>query len=182
MKKLAIFTLATLAIALTSKTYAQASDEVTLNVRLHPIQTIIVNGSQKTVNLDYITTDDYASGVELEQEDHLSIYSTGGFQVSVKSNSSTLESAHQDVTENINASDIQITPSQGTSPLAGSTLQAISLSDQDQPLISNTIGGVGRTFNIKYEGAGGDAYVNKYFNVENPTTYTTTVVYTIEAQ
>jgi len=187
MKKAVIFTLGILALVLTPKAYGQTtnnvdSDEVTLNVRLYPIQTIVVNSSQKIVNLDYQTTDDYANGVALDQADHLNIYSTGGFQISAKSSTTTLESAHQDVPENIDASDIIITPSLGTSGLSGTNFQTISLTNQDQPIISNPTGGVNKTFNIKYEAAGADAYVTKYFNVENPTTYTTTVVYTLEAQ
>lgn len=176
---LAAFTFATV---FTFNANAQSDyDQVTLNVRLYPIQTIVVNAGQKTVNLDYITVENYSDGVSLEQQDHLSVYSTGGFAVNVKSSSSTLESIHNDVTENINASDIKVTPALGTSALSGSTLNAINLTDQNQVLISNSIGGVDKTFNITYEAAGADAYVNKYFDVENPTTYSTYVVYTIEA-
>lgn len=98
------------------------------------------------------------------------------------SSSSSLESNHQDITESIDASDILITPQQGSNQLSGATFTPINLSDQAQSIISNSTGGVDRTFNINYTGAGGNSYVNKFFNIENPTVYTTTVIYTIEAQ
>lgn len=181
MKKFAVL-VCLFVIAGTSALMAQSSANATLNVRLHPIQTIVVNPAQNIVNLDYVTETDYASGVSSEQKDHLTVYSTGAFVVKANSSSSTLESNHQDVTENIDASDIVIRPEQGSNQLSGATFTTINLSDQAQSIISNSTGGVDRTFNINYAGAGANSYVNKFFNVENPTVYTTTVIYTIEAQ
>ena len=65
---------------------APVTDNVTLNVKLHPIQTLVVNESQKTVDLDYKTEVDYATGVSSKVlVDHLTVYSTGGFKVTVRS-------------------------------------------------------------------------------------------------
>ncbi len=178
MKKLFLTSLTIFGLTLA----AQAQDQVTLNVRLHPIQTIQVNSSQKIVDLNYQTINDYATGVSLEQPDHLTVYSTGGFAVSVQTTTDILESAHAEVTENISVSDIKLTPTLGTSQLAGTILNTVNLSTTPATLFSNTTGGVNRTFNVEYEAAGANAYVNKYFNVEDPTVYTTTVIYTIEAQ
>lgn len=155
-----------------------ASDEVTLNVRLHPIQTIVINSGQKTVNLDYITTNDYANGVSSDQKNHITIYSTGAFVVKANASSGTLEGTYDE----IDASDIRITPTHGSGELANTTFSNINLSNEAQSIISSTTGGVNKTFDIEYAGAGSNSYVNKYFNGENPTVYTTTVLYTIEAQ
>lgn len=164
-----------------------AAQQATVNVRLYPIQTIIVNPgtANQVVNLDYHTAADYANGVNTDKADHLSVYSTGAFAVSVKADAATLESAHTEVTENINSSDIWVTASAGsTNTLTGVTYEpAVSLTQTAQELFSSTTGGVNKNFNVNYA-AKGDAndYVNKYFNVENPTVYTTTVTYSIEAR
>lgn len=179
MRKLFLTALTIFGLTLTAQ--AQ-TDQVTLNVRLHPIQTIEVTSSQSIVNLNYVTTDDYSNGASLEQPDHLTVYSTGGFKVSVQSTSATLESAHADVSENISVSDIKLIPNLGTNALAGTDLNTVTLSTTPTTLFSNSIGGVNKQFNVEYEAAGANSYVNKYFNVENPTVYTTTIVYTIEAQ
>lgn len=182
MKNLLLIIAIVFSLGVSFAAHAQSNyDQVTLNVRLYPIQTIVVNPAQRTVNLDYSSPDDYNDGVSIELEDHLSIYSTGGFAVKVKSSSSTLESQHNDVTEDIDASDIKITATDGTNS-SGSTFTDLNLTDQYEVLISNNTGGVNKNYNITYEAAGGDTYINKYFDVENPTTYSTYVQYTIEAQ
>lgn len=67
--------------------YAQ---NVTLNVKLKPIQTLVVNSRQRTVDLEYNSKEDYKNGVSKTNADHLNIYSTGGFQVNVKSATATM--------------------------------------------------------------------------------------------
>ncbi|MHA6727005.1 hypothetical protein ACX3PU_02955 [Chryseobacterium sp. A301] len=166
---------------------AQTTATATVNVRLHPIQTIIVNPSNQNVNLDYNTEADYLNGVDATQADHLTVYSTGAFAVTVKSDTDKLKSTATGVTEDIEASDIFVTASAGTTnalEATGVTYEpAVSLKTTPTALFSSTIGGVNKNVNVNYAAKGDlDAYVNKYFNVENPTVYTTTVTYTIAAQ
>jgi len=180
MKKTLLFS-ALLAVTAFTAT-AQSSAEVALSVTLHPIQTIEIN-SGKSVNLDYVEKDHYTNGVTSDQLDHLSIYSTGAFAVNVRSTATTLKNPNTAVvTTDIAAKDIKITPSLGSSELRGSVLKTVRLSIEPQLLISNTKGGFDKKFNINYAAAGADKYVNKYFKEESPTVYSTTVVYTIEAQ
>src|SRR5690606_41588255 len=86
MKKMLIAAIAVLGITVTS----QAQTTVTLNVKLKPIQTLVVNPAQSQVDLNYSSTEDYLNGVVSMQEDHLKIYSTGGFQVKVRSASNKI--------------------------------------------------------------------------------------------
>ncbi|NKI28221.1 hypothetical protein HCG49_16835 [Arenibacter sp. 6A1] len=169
--------------AVTAQTETEtASDNVTLNVNLHAIQSITVNASQKTVDLDYKTTTDYATGVTLAQADHLSVYSTGGFQVYVKAAGTELTNASQ-INGDIAASDIKITATNGSAPIADVDNKAtVSLTDSDQSILSTTKGAVNKNVNITYEAAGGDTYVDKYIAGQKPTTYTTQLTYTITAQ
>lgn len=104
---LRVLTTAFLLGSLPCELYAQNS--VTLNVNLYPIQTLMVNTSQKEVNLEFKTREDYRNGVVSEQQDHLTIYSTGGFQVKVSAVTAAID---KDVLSNIS-----IMPSSGSKPL-----------------------------------------------------------------
>ena len=61
------------------------ADNVTLNIILNPIQTIQVNSEQKTVDIVYSDIGHYQNGVSEFRENHLQIFSTGGFEVKVNS-------------------------------------------------------------------------------------------------
>lgn len=185
MKKSAILFGALL--GLVSITANAQTATATVNVRLHPIQTIIVNTANQNVNLDYKTEANYADGVNETQADHLKIYSTGAFAVTVKSDTDELVSTEAGVTEVIDASDIFVTASAGTTNALATTgvtyEPAVSLSTSATKLFSSTVGGVDKNVSVNYAAKGNlDKYVNKYFNVQNPTVYTTTVTYTIAAQ
>ena len=178
MKK-TFFLLSMLAGVLTAQ--AQVSDNATVNVKLYPIQTIAINLDSKVVNLDYKTTIDYQDGVNVDKKDHLKIFSTGGFEINVSA-AGDLTSSY--ATKNISAADIKITASAGiVNPLTSTTsntYKSINLSNTNQLLVDNATGGVNKTVSVNYAAAGADAYVDKFINGENPTVYTTTVIYTIK--
>lgn len=173
-------------VPLTAKGSARASDDVSLNVRLSPIQTIEVTSSQRIVNLDYVTRADYEQGVSNTQVNHLKIYSTGGFVVSVNSledyiaNNYSVSSGSKEM---INASGITISASDGSNPLLGVLYSAkVPLSKEGAVLFAKETGGIDKNFNITYTAENLDAYVNKQVNGEIETIYNTTVVYTIATQ
>lgn len=93
------------------------AQNVTLNVKLKPIQTLVVNNIQTTVNLEYSSKEDYSTGVTSTNADHLSIYSTGGFEVKVKSAAASMATTAGSKT--IYANSIQITASAGSKPVTG---------------------------------------------------------------
>ncbi|TXF77471.1 hypothetical protein [Chryseobacterium sp.] len=156
----------------------QNSGEVSLKINLYPIQTIVVNAGTNTADLDYKTLDDYKNGVSITKEDHLKIFSTGGFTVRVKTISPTLTNTLNG--SSIDAGDITVTVSKGTTNgIEGLTYSSIPLSNTDTELISSPFGGNNKTFNINYAAKGEDKYVNKYMKAQTPTVYTTQVVYSI---
>jgi len=69
----------------------QAQDNVTLNIILRPIQTITVNPLQKTVDLVYDSAEKYETEVTSIQEEHLEVFSSGGFAVQVSRTSLELD-------------------------------------------------------------------------------------------
>jgi len=153
--------------------FAQGS--VTLNVKLYPIQTLLVNPSQKNVNLEYVTREDYQNGVVLGQKDHLTIYSTGGFQVKV----STVTAANNDTVLN----NISVLPSSGSKPLNQSHVvyTGKNISEVEQPIISATKGAVDKNVNISYKGAGNNTFIG-YTKNNTPFNQSYTIVYTIVSQ
>lgn len=181
MKKPA-FILTILSSLVSGLAFGQTTAQATLNVKLYPIQTILIGGVN-TVNLEYKTKDDYSNGVTKNMNDHLVVYSTGGFAVKVKSENENLVFTKGGTTDNIAANTINLQAALGTGNiLNSSTFNNVVLDKSDKNLISSTVGGTDLKFNVAYNGKGNNDYVNKYYNVENPNVYTTTVTYTIEAQ
>ncbi|KAA0129646.1 hypothetical protein FY557_04925 [Chryseobacterium sp. SN22] len=153
-----------------------SAQTVTLNVRLKPIQTLIVNTAQKTVNLDYTTRDDYANGVTSANADHLTIYSTGGFEVKVKSGNAALQNG----AKTIQASSIQVKASAGTDPVNGAQYAAMApLSNTETTLVTSSVGGVDKKISVDYKGSGANAYLDNYVAGQNPSVYTAELTYTI---
>ena len=179
MKK-AAFILTILCALVSGVAFGQA--QATLNVKLYPIQTIMIGGDN-TVNLEYKTKDDYLKGVTNDMKDHLVVYSTGGFAVKVKSENEDLVYTKDALTSKIAANTINLQATVGTgNELNASTMNNVVLSNENKNLISSNVGGTELKFNVAYNGKGNNDYVNKYYNVETPNVYTTTVTYTIEAQ
>lgn len=174
MKKISLlFTLAFLAFSgsLFGQNAQPVSDQVTLKVQLNAIQTLVVNNTQNNITLEYITKDDYQNGVKSENEDHLTVYSTGGFQLH----------AHSDNSE-FNKLNVHLIAKDGkTNGLPGTDADII-LANQKQNLIYETkTGKLDSTVNVTYAGEG----ANKYFNLlgtELNKTFTTTVTYTLTPQ
>ena len=181
MKKLVI---ASLVVLCGMTAQAQNSDNVTLNVRLNPIQTLVVNSLQKEVNLDYTTKEHYNQGVSLKQENHLNIFSTGGFEVKVKSGGSELTNQGAGPNGNIAAATVKLTALAGTqNALADAQYnQDVVLSATEGVIASSTKGARDKNIDIQYAAAGNDAYLDKYVANQTPTTFTTTVTYTIYAK
>lgn len=155
------------------------AQNVTLNVNLKPIQTLVVTPAQKVVNLNYTTTDDYKNGVSSTNTDHLTIYSTGGFQVRVKSANATMQNGGK----TIDANTIQIKATAGSDAVNGAQYtQNVQLSNTEATLVTSTKGGVDKKISIEYKGAGANTYIDNYIPGQNPTVYTTELTYTIVSQ
>lgn len=157
------------------------AQDVTLNVKLYPIQTLVVNGS-KTVDLEYKTVGDYADGVSSKQANHLKVYSTGGFEIKASSKTPYLSGSK----EKIELSDIKLTAAKASNSNTWvddvDFPQQAPLTSEGTKIASSAKGGVDLNFDVLYEAAGGNKYVNLYRSDETPTKFTTEVTYTITAQ
>ena len=155
---------------------------VTLNIKLHQIQSLVVNHGK--VELVYDTKDAYNKGVSSKQGDHLTVFSTGGFKVIA---STTTDLVNGD--NSIESADIKLIASVGSENKLGAevakTIEKLTSNTGEvngHTLIESDKGGRDLKFNVEYSAQGEDAYINKYVKGENPTVYTTTVTYTITAQ
>lgn len=164
----------------------KTSDDVTLNIRLSKIQSLVVNAGQKTVNLDYNTVNDYASGVTSEQKDHLEVFSTGGFSISAKASSETLNGVGEN-SNTINVSNIALAVTKGSDNnltegyLVMATKSNLNVAGKD--IVKSTFGGRNLKFSVEYATDHiADAYINHVVKDETPTVYTTTITYTIAPQ
>lgn len=153
------------------------SAKVKLNIVLKPIQTIIVNYQQE-VNLAYETIDNYEEGVFKTIKDHLKIFSTGGFEVKVKSDGDLSNGDGS----NIKSSDIKILAENGTDNEVVNSVAGPVVLGEPKTLINSNSGGRDLMYNITYnnESGGKDKYINLYKNGAN--TYSTQITYTIAAK
>ena len=170
--------------------YAQGKDgnnnakqgQVTLNINLSHIQTLVVNPNDGVVNLNYETKYDYEKGVSTKKENHLTVFSTGLFQVTVKSESGDLKGTGDNKNNTILAADIEILASNGNNNNLDATMSKVNLSGSEQKIIDSSTGGRELNYNVEYSAKGNDEYINKFAKGENPTVYSTTVTYTITAK
>lgn len=170
MKQFLFTALALVAFA-TSK-----AQNVSLNVILKPIQTLTIKDDQKVVNLEYANTGDYQNGVSKTNADHLTIYSTGGFQVKVMATDANMTLNGK----NMAVSTIKLSSSAGSQPLTNATYKEdLPLAGTETTLVSSSSGAVNKSVNVKYIGSGGNAYIDNYVPNQNPSIYKATLVYTI---
>ncbi|WP_418893090.1 hypothetical protein [Limibacterium fermenti] len=159
-----------------------ADNNVTVNIKLHPIQSLVVTEGQRTVDIEYQTPEDYKNGKISEQQlDHLTVFSTGGFTISVKSDGNFVNA--EGYSESIDAGDVQIVAEAGTDNDANDSYTNVDLSTDNQSLIISETGARERKYNITYNNEAGkdDKYLS-YYNMSygNPTVYTAQVTYSIE--
>ncbi len=160
------------------------SNPVTVNLKFKPVQSIVVNPDQETVDLVYAKKDDYRDGVSKIMEDHLTVFSTGGFVVSVEALSENFMriGGTETETETIPLEDVIIRAVNGTNT-AEADFSDVELSTNPSTLITSDVGGNELKYSVTYNSAGsGYKYINKYIHPDNPesgSVYTAEVIYTI---
>lgn len=162
-----------------------ASASVTVNLKFQPIQTIIVNPTDNEVDLTYAAVADYSEGKTSGiLEDHINIYSTGGFEVKVNTNGNFVNT--KDNTKFIEVKDVLISATAGKNAPKSTYAVAKGLTIGGHTLVSSKIGGININYSVEYdnkEAGRSNNYINKYINNnDKESVYSTTVTYTIAAQ
>lgn len=155
------------------------SEPVTVNIKFTPIQSITVNPDQSKVNLEYNSVNDYELGVSQKKENHLTVFSTGGFVVSVKSDGNFKKQGGSGASS-IDASDVRIEAERGSETELGN-FTSVTLSESEKALITSAKGGNKLNYNITYNNKAGAnyKYIDMYFDDDATSVYTATVTYTI---
>lgn len=154
---------------------------VNLKITLNPIQTITVNPANTDVNIEYKTIEDYSKGKSTPQEDHLVVFSTGGFQVKVNTDGDL-----KNGDKSIASTDVLVSAAYGSKKNeAAEFTVATGLSQNGHTLLTSTKGGRDLKFNVTYDNTAAgknDAYIlAEKAHGKNVTVYTTKVTYTIAA-
>ncbi len=178
MKKVVTACVILLTAFLSKKATAQNGSSAVLNIVLHSVQTIEVGGTDKNVSLEYKTREDYGDGVSVNRENHLKVYSTGGFTVNVRTSDLQLKSTAN--TKSIESGDITVSAAKGAANgMEVFTSAPVQLSGSDTAFITSATGAESKTFDITYAAKGDDKFINHFTKDQNPTVYTTEVVYSI---
>lgn len=158
--------------------YAQpTSGSVKLNVVLSQVQSLTINESQGQVDLNFSSKEDFKRGVNINERNHLNVFSSGRFVIKV----STQGDLNHSGGKSIPASTIAVTPlaTGGTTHIPGMTTgNSINLSPQEAKTIikSPSHGTVATSFDVLYHASG-----QGYAMLDNGT-YSATIVYTIESE
>ncbi len=151
-----------------------------LTIVLNPIQSISVNTSN--VSLVYTTVSDYENGVSSGKiENHLQIYSTGGYKVNVGYSGVSDTGNGTDANQMFESVNVAVTKKSGVVAHINDT-KLQPLTETRSSIISYSKGAFNQMFDVDYQGAKSDADGVKYMdNVigGGQRTYTATVTYTI---
>ena len=154
------------------------TDNVTVNIKFTPIQTIEVNGSNE-VNFVYDNIETYQSGASDQFiEKHLKINSSGPFEVNVVSTGFT--GGLSGMTIPLSDVEVQVV---NTTGYTGAGIEApLPLSATKETLFTSTVGGMNLEFDVTYSNPGGEngKYLEGYLKGEE-VTYTADVTYEIIA-
>ena len=142
----------------------KSDNVITLNIVLKHNQTITVNPAtdHKTVNLEYSTIQNYNDGVSSAQlNNHLEVFSTGGFVVKVNTDGDFKNTKDPDKT--ILASDVSVHATHGEGNTTGAVSQK-ELSASATELITSDKGGRELKYDVTYINTAGakDKYIDKY--------------------
>ena len=173
--------LAILTLFVSSVKAQSDAGNVTVKIIFRPVQTIFVSPDQTNVDISYNTVDDHQRGVSVTRDDHLTVFSTGGFIVSVVASSENFTRVGG--AETIPVSDVVIRPTDGTSGSTGSEFSNVPLSTTPTGLITSDTGGSDLKYGITYDNsAAGSAqqYINRYESSDGAeTVYRSQITYTI---
>lgn len=176
---------ATLLLLAAQRIGAQSSSaQVTINLRFLPVQTISVKSTEKVIDLLYATTENYENGVSVTHDDHLSVFSSGGFQVAVETTDANF--THNGGAETIPVGDVVVRADNGSSNNQMAQFTDAALSTSPSPLISSIDDGNDLAYTVTYDNTdagSGQKYINRYLNNDQlETQYTATVIYSITAK
>ena len=149
-----------------------SSDKTNLMVTLNAIQSISVNTEE--IHLEYKTVSDYQEGVQTDFiTGHLSVYSTGGYDIGVKYDNPITDNS---VGNSKTAADLFESIQVGVESKGYKALKRSS-----ENIISSDNGGMNVRYNVNYRGLGTDKYID-YVQNNKTRVLSADVIYEITAK
>ena len=168
-----------------AETGTVATAPVTVNLKFMPVQSIYVNAAQKTIDFVFKSEDNYKNGAApvVPQAAHLTVFSSGGFVVSLETSGANFTSGTTTTTIPVGHVSVKAK----ASGVEGSSFgDAVPLSNSSTPFITSTEGGIDLKYDVQYinNGFKNTEYINYFKRVSvedalSPTVYTTNLTYTI---
>ncbi|WP_336830685.1 hypothetical protein [Sphingobacterium multivorum] len=156
-----------------------AQSSVRLNIVLNHVQNLTINPDQNQVTLAYNNLQDYREGVEVAQKAHLSVFSTGAYEVKVKlANEEFINLGKGAKTVTLPRIKVKANPTVAQTDL---TLSTGMLSSKGETIISSDKPSFDATFDITYQGPGQDVFVG-YAEKNQTLTFVNDVLYSIETR
>ncbi|SKC03240.1 hypothetical protein SAMN05660841_03752 [Sphingobacterium nematocida] len=175
MKTLSILLL--LVVVALSGAYGQAN--VRLNIVLNHVQNLTIHPDQNEVTLTYNDLQDYKRGVEVVKNSHLTVFSTGAYEVKVKLANEEFVKLGGQPTDRLQMPNIKVK----ASPVGDQqvSLATGELSVGGSKIISSDRPAFDAIYNVTYQGPGGEELI-RYAEKNKTVIFTNDILYSIETR
>ncbi|WP_294183592.1 hypothetical protein [uncultured Sphingobacterium sp.] len=156
-----------------------AQSSVRLNIVLNHVQNLTINPTQREVILTYNNLQNYKEGVEVTQKAHITVFSTGAYEVKVKlANEGYINLASKSNGVILPNIKVRANPEQSAADLL---LYTGNLNTRGETIISSDKPAFDTVFDVIYQGPGNEEFV-KYAEQNKTVTFTNDVLYSIETR
>ncbi|ERJ61405.1 hypothetical protein [Sphingobacterium paucimobilis] len=157
-----------------------AQTNVRLNIVLNHVQNLTVHPEQNAVTLTYNDLEDYRRGVEVVKNSHLTVFSTGAYEVKVKLANEEFVKLGGQPTDRLLMPHIKIK----ARPVAAGqkvSLTTGELSTVGGRIISSAGPAFDVAYDVTYQGPGGEELI-RYAEQNKSVVFTNDVLYSIETR
>lgn len=159
---------------------ACAQTNVRLNIVLNHVQNLTIHPDQNAVTLTYNDLEDYRKGVEVVKNSHLTVFSTGAYEVKVKLANEEFVKLGGQPTDKLSIPRIKVLanpvgPDQNVNVTAG------ELSAAGSRIISSDGPSFDASYDVTYQGPGGEELI-RYAEKNKTIVLTNDVLYSIETR
>lgn len=158
----------------------QAQTNVRLNIVLNHVQNLTIHPDQSAVTLTYNDLEDYRRGVEVVKNSHLTVFSTGAYEIKVRLANEEFMKLGGQVTDKLIMPKIKV---KATSVLANDQVNLTTgeLSTAGGRIISSDLPSFNAVYDVTYQGPGGEELI-QYAEKNKTVVFTNDVLYSIETK
>lgn len=153
---------------------------VRVNIVLNHVQNLTILPDQNEVTLTYNDLEDYRSGVEVIKNSHLSVFSTGAYEVNVRFANEEFVKLGGAATDQLKLPNMKVK----ATPVVPNALVSVStreLSTTGGKIISSNQQAYDAVYNVTYQGPKGETLIR--FAEKNKTViFTNDILYSIETR